>query len=230
MKSRLSRFLNLERERPERGAPQASSLESSGRFEALSEREAVAGETGVPEAHLERFKGQEPLALTDEEEALDFPRCVRCESENGRFAATCGVCGADLGSPEQQAANTERWKAQREAREAERASAQAGGLARADAERREEAERYGRMLDELRAEERASSRWSRMGEHTTVGTALLSLIPDPRVRWGTVVVVGLGALWMAGHGPMSVRSIGRALSFLLLLLFLPRRSIGGWRR
>lgn len=115
MTSKLSRFLHLERPRTGRPESEASSaVQSGGRFETPQER-AEHQEAAVPEAHLERFRGHAPLALADvpEDDARRFPRCMRCESENGRFATACGVCGADLGTPEQLEFNERLWQERR---------------------------------------------------------------------------------------------------------------------
>src|SRR5687768_3693348 len=107
---KFSRFLHLERARGEKTPPEGQvRLQDGGRFESVVGPGGEApSSVAVPEAHVERFKrhGETPLALNNEPaEVQHFPRCVRCETENGRFAANCTTCGADLQAPEQLAYN-----------------------------------------------------------------------------------------------------------------------------
>lgn len=116
MASKLSRFLHLERSRGEK-APETEpvSLRDGGRFESVAERGPASGAVGVPEAHLERFKPAEPLALELEADpGRSFSRCIRCERENGRFNRVCGTCGADLSAPEQREADERRGRQRQE--------------------------------------------------------------------------------------------------------------------
>jgi len=235
MTSKLSRFLHLERARTERPEPEPSSpLQSGGRFESMEQRGDAPQEAAIPEAHLERFKGHEPvaLALPPEEDARRFPRCMLCESENGRFAKTCSMCGADLGTPQQLDYNERLWQERRKGltrtledeREALRQlEAQRQQEAR---QKREDAERFARQIAELHAKEQSFG-WVRHGlQHATVGTALLSLIPNPRVRWlalAGLVSLALG-LWRFGDG--GTRLAGMGLSALLVVLFIPPGLLG----
>jgi hypothetical protein len=228
--SKLSRFLHLERARVERPESEASSqLQSGNRFESMEERKEHH-ETGVPDAHLERFRAQEPIAFADapEEDARRFPRCMLCESENGRFAKTCRMCGADLGTPQQLEFNERLWQERRKELTRTRAD-ESEALRQFEAQRRQDdAEQLARQLAQLRAEE-GMHPWVRaFSQHSTLGTALLSLIPHPLIRWLTFAgAVGLSVgLWRYGHG--RAQWVGGGLSLLLLLLFIPPKS-RGWR-
>lgn len=235
-KSKHSRFLHLERPRAERGEPAAPStaLRDGGRFETLEERREALQEAAIPETHLERFRGQAPLALADmPEDVRRFPRCALCESENGRFAKACAVCGADLGTPEQLEFNERLWQERRKTLsrtqedEAEALRQLEEARKQEEARKHEAAEHFERQLQQLRAEE-GSSRWIRaFSEHSTVGSALLALIPNPRVRplvLAGLILLGVG-LWRYGAG--GARLAGVALCVVLAGLFLPRR--GSWR-
>ena len=228
MTSKLSRFLHLERARPERPELEASSpVQSGGRFETPQERAETPRAPGVPEAHLERFKAQAPLALADvpEDDARRFPRCMRCESENGRFATACGVCGTDLGTPEQLEFNERLWQERRKGLSRTRED-EAEALRQLEARRREDAAHCQRQLEKLRAEE-GTHRWMRVfSQHLTPGTALLALLPHPLVRWLTLAVliaVPVG-LWRYGHG--LTRLGGLVLGIFFLALFIPGRVSG----
>jgi hypothetical protein len=291
MTSKLSRFLHLERARTDRTEEEtASPVQSGGRFEAPDEQRKAPHEAAVPEAHLERFKAQAPLALADvpEGDRRRFPRCLRCESENGRFAQACAVCGADLHTPEQREFNERLWQerkkglsrtredeaealrqfdAQRPQKPSGAEEAEAGtqreaealrqfeaprylppggpetgapgpsGLPDAQPERpgrtryaadgalrREEAEELARQLAQLREEE-GTHPWIRaFAHHSTVGTALLSLINPPLARLATVVVLialPLG-LWRFGTGLWQLGGV--VLGFFLFGLFIPPRA------
>lgn len=240
MTPRLSRFLHLERDRGERPESESSpQVQSGGRFESLEERKDAPQEAAIPEAHLERFKGHEPgveLALPPGEDARRFPRCMQCESENGRYAKTCTMCGADLETPQQLDYNERLWQERRKGltrtlddeREALRqleASRQ-----QAEQQKREDEARYARMLQELRQQEQSFG-WLRHGiQHATVGTALLSLIPDRRLRWLTLAVAVATALglWRFGEGGTQLAGLG--LGVLLAILFIPPNLLGKRRR
>ena len=118
--SRSSRFQNLERARGgDTASPESTvRLENGGRFESVTGPGEAASTPAVPEAHVERFKlhGQTPLHLDDAHaQGLQFSRCLRCETENGRFSQRCTTCGADLQTPEQLADNAARWRLRMEA-------------------------------------------------------------------------------------------------------------------
>ncbi|MFP2911421.1 hypothetical protein ACLESD_41630 [Pyxidicoccus sp. 3LFB2] len=224
---KLSRFLHLERPRTERPeSDTASPVQSGGRFEDPQERKETQ-DAGVPEAHLERFKAQPPVALADrpEGDARRFPRCMRCESENGRFAQACAVCGADLGTPEQLEFNERLWQERKQGL-SRTIEDEAEALRQAEARKREAAEHFASQLAQLRAEE-GSYRWMRVfSQHSTVGTALLALIQPPLAKLLTVAVliaVPVG-LWRYGHG--WTRLGGLALGIFFLALFVPGRSYG----
>ena len=71
MSPKSSRFLHLERSRgegPNKDAP--SKLQSSNRFEHLSQRGDAPQNASVPETHLERFRGEAPLTLAEAQALL----------------------------------------------------------------------------------------------------------------------------------------------------------------
>ncbi|WP_164017436.1 hypothetical protein [Pyxidicoccus trucidator] len=227
MTSKLSRFLHLERARTGRPESETSSpVQSGGRFEDPQERRETQ-EADVPEAHLERFKGQPPVGLADvpEDDVRRFPRCMLCESENGRFAQACGVCGADLGTPEQLEFNERLWQ-ERKKGLSRTIEDEAEALRQLEARRREDAEHFNRQLEKLRAEE-GSYRWMRVfARHSTVGTALLALLPHPLLKGlmlATLIALPVG-LWRYGHGLTKLG--GLVLGLFFLSLFFPGRSYG----
>ncbi|QSQ22572.1 hypothetical protein JY651_46950 [Pyxidicoccus parkwayensis] len=238
MTSRHSRFLHLERARAERPEHEtSSSLESSNRFESMQERQDTPQEAAVPETHLERFKGQEPVPLAPppEEDARRFPRCMLCESENGRFAQTCRMCGADLGTPQQLDYNERLWQERKQGltrtlEDEREALRQLETQRQQEAQRkREDEERFARQIAELRAKEQSFGWFRHLRQHATVGTALLSLIPNPRVRWLTLAcVVGL-ALGLMRFGEGGTRLAGLGLAALLAVLFIPPGLLGRFR-
>jgi hypothetical protein len=130
--SRLGRFLHIERSRADgTGTDRAPDQGTAARFGTV-EAPGPAGATPAPSgAELERF-GPEPapgidLAETDPG-ARPFTRCMRCGMDHGVFASECGNCGASLATAEQREFNERLWS-----------------------QRREEAAREARALEERRA-------------------------------------------------------------------------------
>jgi hypothetical protein len=226
--NKFSRFLHLERARADKTPPEGQvRLQDGNRFESVVGPGGEAPSTvSVPEAHVERFKrhGETPLALdTGPAEAQHFPRCVRCEAENGRFASTCTTCGADLQAPEQLAYNQQRGRehAQAEARTREQMqAAQKAHRASAD-ERLAEQRRYEALLrQELEKDRPLLSRWQHLGE-PSFGVGLLRLIPHPLARWSTLAwAIGLPVL-LVRFGNEPLRLLGMYLGVVVLLLFIP---------
>lgn len=236
MSSKLSRFLHLEKDRGERARRELPShLQDGGRrFEDIPERgELPQGD--VPEAHLERFKAQPPLALehrpeTSEDDGPDFPRCVVCASDNGRFAKHCQQCGADLGTSKQLEYSKQRAHERREQREKQRETEREDGLQRLEQKRREDAERYAFLLNKLREEEQRYGAWRIFARHSTVGTGLLSLLPSVLAR--CLVLAGyVGVtLGLLRFGRGDGRLVGSGMMFFLVLLFTPWRArLRRWR-
>ena len=117
MAGRLSRFRLLERARaPKAEAKGSPPRGDSGRFEALQPEAAAPSDLRSAEGHLVRFQQHTADELVlDRRSGADppFVHCARCETENGRFAVTCGVCGADFDTPEQRAFNERLWATRR---------------------------------------------------------------------------------------------------------------------
>jgi hypothetical protein len=226
--NKFSRFLHLERSRGEK--PHADGqvrLQDGGRFESVAGPSADAPDSvSVPEAHVERFKlhGQTPLALDDAPAGgQSFPRCVRCEAENGRFARECTTCGADLQSPEQLAYDAERSRAREQAEAQTREQMQVHQQARQQDEAAQMAERQ-RYVEELHRElEKDRSFVSRLQPlfDPCLALGLLRLIPQPVARWMTVAwAIGLPVL-LVNFGNEPLRLIGLYLGVLVLVSFIP---------
>lgn len=227
MSSKFSRFLHLERSRADRSKPEEQpQLESSSRFETLAQRGEVPQGAVVPEAHLERFRGEAPLALAEEpsEEELQFPRCGSCESDNGRFTKECVVCGADLTTPQQRAYNKRLWQTRKQDQLREREASAALSQQKHDAERQADQARYARMMTKLREEEQSSAMWNLFLGDGSFGLKLLGLIPNSTVRLAIFLlsIVIPVALWRLGEG--RVRSAGVVMGLIVVALFLPARS------
>jgi len=222
MTSKFSRFLHLERSRGERPKPEESSgLQSGGRFEALAQRGEAPQGAEVPEAHLERFRGEAPLALADApQEAEHFPRCARCESENGRFVQACGVCGADLNTPQQREYN-ERLRQTRQVQEREQEHALAERRRQVEAQQKEEFAERVQLMEKLRSDPWGDRRGGTLLRGRSPGMALLGLIPSGRMRWAVGVGLILLPLLVARLIPFRMRGLAGALGVLLLVLFLP---------
>ncbi len=228
MSPKFSRFLHLERARDEKTPPEGQvRLQDGSRFESVVGPGGEApSSVAVPEAHVERFKrhGETPLALdTEHAEGPHFPRCVRCEAENGRFASTCSTCGADLQAPEQLAYNQQRRQqlAQTEARTREQQQARQKVQREAEAQSVAERQRYVEELHRALEKDRPLlSRWQHLAT-PSFGVGLLRLIPHPLVRWSALAwAISLPFLLVRfGNGPLQL--VGMYLGVLTFVLFVP---------
>jgi len=225
MTSKFSRFLHLERSRGERpGSEEPSQLQNGNRFAAVAGPQAAPQATGVPETHLERFRGEAPLSLADPaQKAEHFPRCGSCEADNSAFARECAQCGADLTTPQQRAYNERLLQT----RQQEAAQAREAALAfeeqrkRDAAEKQEDADRYIRLLKEAREQEQSGTWWRKVFQHSSVGMGLLSLIPHPAVRWSVLAAFILLPILLFRLGRGLTQFFGIILGLTVLGLLLP---------
>jgi hypothetical protein len=228
MSSRFSRFLHLERSRGEK--PHSENqvrLQDGSRFESVTgPGEAPPSTVAVPEAHVERFKlhGQTPLALdTVPARGQHFPRCVRCQAENGRFARACTTCGADLQAPEQIAYDEELRRSREQAEARTREQTEVRQKARQQDEDAQLAERQRYVEQMHRALERDRSFIGRIQPLFTpsLGVGLLRLIPHPLARWMALAwAIGLPIL-LVRFGNESLRVLGLSLGVLVFVCFVP---------
>jgi hypothetical protein len=202
-----SRFMHLERARGDKTpAGGQVKLRDGGRFESVAgPRDDAPASVAVPEAHVERFKlhGQTPLALDDTSApGQHFPRCVRCQTENGRFAQACTTCGADLQSPEQM-----------QVLQHTRQEAQAGDFA--------EKQRYQEQLRQALEEERSFV--SQVGPLFTpsLGAGLLRLLPHPLARWTTLACSIALSVLLVRFGNEPLQKLGMYVGALLCVCFVP---------
>jgi hypothetical protein len=239
MTSRFSRFMNIERSRGERpNAESPSGLQAGHRFESVKgPGEAAQAPAAVPEAHLNRFKGDAPLALEEESAPVEaFPRCARCEAENGRFNPHCHLCGADLNSPEQRAYTAKLRQARQEAEAQHQAEVEALARARqqAELERQQDSDRYHQMLNQQLREDSSKGQGSRLfAGHGSLGMGLLHLIPHERVRWSVLAACLATPVLLIRYGHGKAVSVGWGLGVLVFVLFSPRwlwksRRKSGW--
>ncbi|WP_224248459.1 hypothetical protein [Hyalangium gracile] len=233
MSPKFSRFLHLERSRGEGAKPEAATrLQSGNRFENPVEREAAPQAGSVPDAHLERFRGEAPLALSEPQaEKERFPRCARCESDNGRFARECTVCGADLNTPQQRAYNEQLWETRKQDLAREREATEALGQQRLAEEKQKDDARYRQMLEKLREEEQRSSfNWDFFLGDTPIGWRLLSLISNPVTRTGVLILSILVPVGLWRYGTGQVRAAGIIIGLIVLMLLLPTHRRSRWWR
>jgi hypothetical protein len=231
MSSKFSRFLHLERSRGERPKDEEPSrLQSGQRFEALAEKGEAPQSAVVPETHLERFRGEAPLALADApREKERFPRCGRCESENGRFAKECTVCGADLNTPQQREYNERLWQT-RQAQEREMAQVLEQSRRQVEARQQEELADRARLKEQLRSDPWGDGPNRDLLRGHSLGMFLLSLIPSKAVRWGIGVGLILLPFLISRFGSPKGKLMAGPVALLLVVLFLrPRkRWWHGW--
>lgn len=246
--SRLSRFLHLERARPEpRDEAEAeASASTADRFEGLQRPSRGPEAPRSSGADLDRFGPEPPprIELVETSSgAQPFTRCMRCGMDHGVFATVCTGCTASLDTPEQRDFNERLWARRQE--EAAREAAVSAEL-RAERERAQgELARARRAMGEDLAREVAQRERARLrlggdgmpsswgggsGSGTIgppLGLRLLRALPDRRWQIGGVlaivaVVGGLAAVGLRGHP-------GALLAAILLgiLLAAPNWRMGG---
>ena len=202
IRDRFLRFRNIERpRRAEDEAPQAHPSERFRRVE--GPEDAAAAEPRIPPSATDRFRppAERPLEVAAPDHGEQpFRRCARCEMDNARFAEACQNCGADLGTPEQEAFNERLWAGrQREAAEEARVLAErAAERERLAAEERKarvalatemarmEAGRVEGELDRASGRERWGRGWGRDP----------GLPDDPGAPWGGPPRAPLGLRWL----------------------------------
>lgn len=255
IRDRLRRFRNIERARPP--GPEAGPAEAPERFQRVERPSAPAAEPAVPESATDRFRPprERPLEVAEPaEDQQPFRRCARCEMDNARFAEACQNCGADLGTPEQQAFNQRLWASRRqEAAEEARVLAQRA----AERERLAEEERKARValatemarmeagriegeLDRASGRERWGRGWGRDPgppyhpdapwggpPRPPLGLRWLRAIRNPLLRIAVVVaaVAAPVLLLVLGSRGGSARFAGMMILVVLLGLLSPP----GWR-
>lgn len=229
--NKFSRFMHLERSRGEKpGNDGQVPLRDGGRFESVAGPSGEApASVSVPEAHVERFKlhGQTPLALDAPEQGQHFPRCVRCEAENGRFARECTTCGADLQSPEQLAYNEERARTQAQAEAQAREQVQA--RTQDEAERLAEQQRYLEQLHRELVKDRSFISRLQPLFDPCLALGLLRHIRRPLARWMAAAgAIGLPIL-LVNFGNEFLRLIGLYLGVLVLVSFIPTSMLTAGR-
>ncbi|HYO51375.1 hypothetical protein [Archangium sp.] len=237
MSSRFSRFLHLERSRGEKPNPDGQvRLRDGSRFESVAgPGEARPSTVAVPEAHVERFKlhGQTPLALDDvPAEGQRFPRCVRCQAENGRFVRECTTCGADLQSPEQLAYNEELWRSREQAEAQTREQMEVHQKARQESEAAQLAERqrYAEQMHRALAQDRSFLGKLQPLFTPCLGVGLLRLIPHPLARWMSLAWAIVLPILLVRFGNEPLRMLGFYLGVLVFVSFVPTSLLTAGRR
>ncbi|WP_434384718.1 hypothetical protein [Melittangium boletus] len=219
MTNRFSRFQNIERTREDKAGDEGRvALHDGRRFESVEGPRQAVPEAEVPEAHLERFRlhGQTPVVLDTVPESQRFPRCIRCQTSNGRFNQTCTTCGADLQSPEQRAEDEARWLA--EAEGAARMKAAMVVPSAVELEQAVEADAAGEEEVDLRVFE------------PSLGQGLLRRIAQPVARWAVLAGV-LGVPWLLTRAPAEpVRIFGVMVGVMVCTSFVPSSFWTGARR
>lgn len=222
MTSKFSRFLHLERSRGERPKPEEpSQLQSGGRFEDLAQRGEAPQAAEVPEAHLERFRGQAPLALEPVSSGEEhFPRCGRCESENGRYDDVCKVCGADLNTPQQREYNAKLRQA-RQAHAQEQEQVLSEWRRQQEAQQKEEYTQRVELMEQLREPKRGLAELD-----DSPAMWLLGFIPFKPVRLAIMGALCLVPIYIGLTGGRGGRRLAAVLGVILVLLLIPRSSRG----
>ncbi len=249
---RLRRFLRLER--PRKDGPDGEERPSAaGRFEGVEAEPQRRPPPGVPASSRDRFappRERAPDVAQPSEEEQPFTRCLRCETDNSRFARACTNCGEDLRTGAQRAFNARLWARRKEERaELERENAELRA-ARAESEaetarlRRQAAEEMARQVGRRerarlgggggdwgdpwagRPPSDADGPSAGPGESSPVGIRLLRLIRSPLWRLaaiGGIVLLAVVGFALARRSPLLLVVVVS----VLVGLFTPR---GRWRR
>jgi hypothetical protein len=258
IRDRLRRFRNIERARPP--GPEAAPVEAPERFQRVEGPGAPAGEPTVPESATDRFRPPRERPLEVAEPAADqqpFRRCARCEMDNARFAEACQNCGADLGTPEQEAFNERLWASRRQeaaeearllaerqaererlAAEEQRARRQlAAEMARREAERVDGelgdawgGDPWGRRRGRDQDPERPydpDAPWGAPGRRGPLGLRLLRSIRNPALRIAVMVAAVALPLALIVAGGPGGRV--RFAGMLILVVLFALVSPPGWR-
>jgi len=225
MTSKFSRFMNIERSRGERPTSEATpGLQAGNRFEEVKGPGASAqAPVAVPEAHLNRFRGEAPLALQEEGPGAEFPRCARCEAENGRFSQHCHLCGADLHTPEQRAYNVKRQQDRQAAEAQHAAEVEAHFRARkqAELERQQDTDRYHQMLKQQLRETSRGADAPLFEGHLSLGMRLLHLIPHNGMRWAVLAACIATPVLLIRYGRGTTESVGWFVGLIVFVLMAP---------
>jgi hypothetical protein len=134
-----------------------------------------------------------------------FNRCVRCQTDNGRFVECCERCGASLTTPEQHAFHAQLAQANEAFRKNEVAE-----LEQLRAAREAEAARQATLSLQLLLEKDAQPR----DESLSLGRRLLRRIPNPRHRMA--VLIGSVVLLLL---PWFFQGAGTTLRLISLITF-----------
>jgi hypothetical protein len=214
MAGRLTRFLNLEKRRPERDEP-AREVATPGRFTPLEQPAGAQPAEGHPVVTQGRF---DPPKLSLDRAEHAFARCPSCGGDAGGFDVRCVNCGTRLDTAAARAFN-EQLSARRQA-EAEAAQA-------VEVAHQKELAADQRALGEAIAQEVAGREQTRLGGGPPLGVRWLARLPDER---RTQAVAGLISLFAASiltvilaGGHPRLRLLGIGLAVVLLSLFTRRR-------
>lgn len=258
IRDRLRRFRNIER--PRRPGEESAPGPAPERFRRLEgPGPAAPAEPRIPDSATDRFRppAERPLEVAEAPEGQQpFRRCARCEMDNARFAEACSNCGADLGTPEQEAFNERLWAARRQ-----EASEEARVLAERAAERERlgEEERKARVAlatemarrEADRVEGELGEAWDRgrwgggrgwgydperpydpdapwgAPPRGPLGLRLLRMIRNPVLRIAVIVAVAAVPVLLIALGP---RGGGARLAGMIVLMVLfAVMSPRGWR-
>ena len=243
---RFRRFEHLER--PRKDGPDGDERPSAaGRFEGVEAEHQGRPAPGVPASSRDRFappRERPPDVAAPADDEQPFTRCLRCETDNSRFAGACASCGADLRTAEQREFNAGLWARRRKEREDLERENDALRAARAEAEaesaraRRQAAEEMAREVGERerarlggaggwgdawggRPPRDPDAPWGGAGDPTPVGLRLLRRIRNPLWRLlavGGLVLAAVLALALARVNPVALVVVVS----ILVGLFTPR--------
>lgn len=224
---RLSRFLHLERERPD--APVAAPLSPvspvneacprTERFDGVQTDATTLADSAGTTGHLARFEEVQRSSVLqlDEKRPQDqsFIRCMGCEGDNNRFQTVCAHCTRPLDTTEQRTFNEALWEQRRiQARQAEEDAAAAAAALAANESRDGQARSDGSSTGAPREAWEALARQVKRDTLRRIGEPTFGL----PVRWGRgrslqqwpPLVVAFAVLFLSWF-VLGVRSPGRLL-------------------
>jgi len=239
--SRLRRFENLERARPESRGRAADRPELADRF-GVDPAGPTAGPAGSADPIPHRFEAEEDpgstLRLREIDDGQPFVRCALCHADGHVASVACSHCGADLTTPEQRAYNEALWRRQDAERTEQREQIAKMEAARAAAEH--EAAEVRREFDEILRRHRRGSRSGVDDATDTIRDGARSLggllggwlrraVPDRTYRIAVAVIAAAALAALVAAYPMQAWASVWAVLMIAIVTGWIRRAARFWR-
>jgi hypothetical protein len=237
--SRLRRFENLERARPESRGRAAEHPALADRFGA-ARAEPAPEPAGSADEIPHRFEEGSPastLRVRDIDDGQPFVRCALCRADGHVASLACSHCGADLTTPEQRVYNEALWRKQLAERAEEQEQVAKLEAAR-DAAEREAAEVH-REFDEILRRHRRGARRGIDDATDTIRDGARSLggllggwlrraVPNRTYRIAVAVIAAAALAALVAAYPMQAWASVWAVLMVAIVIGWIRRAARFW--